>query len=283
MMRVDGVGRENIQGTSPIQAMDTVSKNLRTQIANAQKQLQELAANKEMEPEEKMERRKEIQQRITELNAQLRQHEIELRHEKQQRMGETRQSEQARKQEAEQRVKNTPGGRLNTGLPQGSMEAMISADRAVGQAKVQGNVATAMKGRANVLKSEIEHSARGAAVEKKQESVADIEMRLEELTKEQVQSLNQAGKQIDEAEKDAREERKAEAEKQEEIKHTGKTGRTEERGKAAGEILDREEIGRVGKKGEEIEEYEKEKSGENTQDKNLQVQMSAYRKVDILL
>ena len=76
-MRVDGVNRETIQGASPIQAMDSVSKNLRAQIANAQKQLQELAANKEMEPEEKMERRKEIQQRITELNAQLRQHEME--------------------------------------------------------------------------------------------------------------------------------------------------------------------------------------------------------------
>lgn len=248
-MRVDGVNRENIQGASPIQAMDSVSKNLRAQIANAQKQLQELAANKEMEPEEKMERRKEIQQRITELNAQLRQHEIELRHEKQQQTEETGQSEQARRQEAKQRAENAPGGRSNTGLSQGSMEAMVSADRAIGQAKVQGNVAVAMRGRANVLKSEIEHSVRGAAVEKKQESMADIEARLEELAKEQTQNLNQAGKQIDEAEKDAREERKAKAEKQEKdgsVTHT-------------------------------------EKNRENTQNKNVQVQMPAYRKVDILL
>ncbi len=284
-MRVDGVNKETIQGASPIQAMDSVSKNLRAQIANAQKQLQELAANKEMEPEEKMERRKEIQQRITELNAQLRQHEIELRHEKQRQTGETAQSEQARRQEAKQRAENAPGGRLNTGLAQGSMEAMVSADRAIGQAKVQGNVAVAMRGRANVLKSEIEHSVRGAAVEKKQERVADIEARLEELAKEQAQSLNQAGRQIDEAEKDAREERKAEAKKQEKdgsVTHTEKTGETEKREKTVGGALNTREIDRVGEKEDKIEE-EKEKNRENTQDKNVQVQMPAYRKVDILL
>ncbi len=42
------------------------------------------------------------------------------------------------------------------------------------------------------------------------------------------------------------------------------------------------EIDRVGEKEDKIEE-EKEKNRENTQDKNVQVQMPAYRKVDILL
>ncbi len=54
-MRVDGIGGESKPSRVLAQAADPVSKNIQAQIANAQKQLQELAANKEMEPEEKME------------------------------------------------------------------------------------------------------------------------------------------------------------------------------------------------------------------------------------
>nr|MDE7325420.1 FlxA-like family protein [Lachnospiraceae bacterium] len=188
-MKVDGIGREGMQGNIKAQATDSVSKNLRAQIVNAQKQLQELAANKDMEPEEKMERRKEIQQQITDLNAQLRQHEVELRQEKQQQQ-QAKQSVQSKKQEAEKKAETAPGGKQGMGMSQGSMEAMISANRSVGQAKIQGKVASAMKARANVLKSEIEHSGRGAAVEKKQQDVADIEDQLEKIATEQAQSLN---------------------------------------------------------------------------------------------
>ena len=49
---------------------DSVSKNIQNQIANAQKELQELSSNKEMSIEEKMNRRQEIQQQITDLNNQ---------------------------------------------------------------------------------------------------------------------------------------------------------------------------------------------------------------------
>lgn len=290
-MRIDGTLKENMGGGLTAQASDPVSKNLRAQIANAQKQLQELAANKDMEPEEKMERRKEIQQQIADLNAQLRQHEMELRQEKQQQV---KQSAQARKQEAERAAENAPGGKPDAGLTKGSMEAMISAERAVGQAKVQGNVALAMESRANVLKSEIKHSARGAATEKKQESVADIEKRMEELAKEQAQSLNRAGEELSEAAKDARAERKAEKEKQEEkagAEHkvaaknakygqpeTGALGTT---GKKTADAGRPEEKTEEPVKWRQAGEDEAERA--DSAKKESQVTIPYYRKVDILL
>ena len=51
-----------------LQENDSVSKNLRNQIANAQKRLQELGKNEEMPLEEKMKKRQEIQKEIANLN-----------------------------------------------------------------------------------------------------------------------------------------------------------------------------------------------------------------------
>ena len=55
-MKINGLNGVNSQssGTGMMQSNDSVSKNLQNQIANAQKQLQELSANKEMSMEEKM-------------------------------------------------------------------------------------------------------------------------------------------------------------------------------------------------------------------------------------
>ncbi len=66
------------------QATDSYSRNIQNQIANAQKQLQELSSNKDMTQEEKMTKRQELQQQISDLNMQLRQHQVEQRREKQQ-------------------------------------------------------------------------------------------------------------------------------------------------------------------------------------------------------
>lgn len=66
------------------QATDSYSRNIQNQIANAQKQLQELSSNKDMTQEEKMTKREELQQQISDLNMQLRQHQTEQRREKQQ-------------------------------------------------------------------------------------------------------------------------------------------------------------------------------------------------------
>ncbi|MDE5596232.1 MAG: FlxA-like family protein [Lachnospiraceae bacterium] len=69
------------------QAVDSYSRNIQNQIADAQKQLQELSSNKDMTQEEKMTKRQEIQQQISDLNMQLRQHQMETRRQRQQKNG----------------------------------------------------------------------------------------------------------------------------------------------------------------------------------------------------
>lgn len=82
-MTVNGINGVNTQAgqMGRNQATDSYSRNLRKQIADAQKQLQELSSNEQMAPEEKMKKRQEIQQRINDLNLQLRQHQMEQRRE----------------------------------------------------------------------------------------------------------------------------------------------------------------------------------------------------------
>ena len=65
-MTVNGVGNatyckrsDSIGGNMQ---MDSISRNLKNQIANAQKKLQELSSNQELSLEEKMKKRQEIQQ-----------------------------------------------------------------------------------------------------------------------------------------------------------------------------------------------------------------------------
>lgn len=85
-MKINGINGTNTQmGQMGMnQAADSYSRNIQSQIANAQKQLQELSSNEEMTLEEKMKKRQEIQQQISDLNMQLRQHQMEQRKEKQQ-------------------------------------------------------------------------------------------------------------------------------------------------------------------------------------------------------
>ena len=177
-------------------ATDSVSKNIQNQIANAQKQLQELSANKDMSIEEKMKKRQEIQQQITDLNNQLRQHQIEQRKE-----------QQAKKSSMDDMLggsrKTTPkAGTQSTGLSQASMKAMISADSAMAQAQVQGSVATRMEGRAGVLESEIKlDMARGDDVEKKKEELAEVEQKAVQAESAQMNTLATANKELEEAAK----------------------------------------------------------------------------------
>ena len=67
-MTVNGISGANngMQAGSSgrITQMDSVSKNIQNQIANAQKKLQELSSNEELSMEDKMKKRQEIQQEI---------------------------------------------------------------------------------------------------------------------------------------------------------------------------------------------------------------------------
>ena len=176
------------------QGTDAVSKNLQNQIANAQKQMQELGENKEMSLEEKMKKRQEIQQQISDLQNQLRQHQIEQRKENQQKssssmddmLGGNRQAAKAKK-----------GG---TGMSSASMQAIISADSSMHQVKVQGAVKSEMEGKAGVLESEIKlDEARGGDTTKKREELAEVEAKAQDITASQMEILSKTEKDLKEA------------------------------------------------------------------------------------
>ena len=179
-----------------MQSNDSVSKNIQNQIANAQKQLQELSANKEMSIEEKMKKRQEIQQQITDLNNQLRQHQIEQRKEQQ-----AKKSSMDDMLGGKRKVSSKAGSQSN-GLSQASMKAMLSADSAIAQSKVQGSVATKMDGRAGVLEAEIKLDiARGGDVTKKKEELAEVQQKAIVAEAAQLDTLTDANKELEEAAK----------------------------------------------------------------------------------
>ena len=207
-MKINGINGANTQmGQMGMnQATDSYSRNIQSQIANAQKQLQELSSNEEMTLEEKMKKRQEIQQQISDLNMQLRQHQAEQRKEKQ----------QAKASSMDDMIGGTKSkaGEKGIGMSQASMTAMISADTSIKQAKVQGSVATSMEGRAGVLESEIKNN-HGADVTKKKEELADVTQKAQAATASQMNTLAEANKAMEEAAVAERNDNKASGAKEE--------------------------------------------------------------------
>ena len=167
-MRINGFSGTNMQsGTMGMaQGNDSVSKNIQNQIANAKQKLQDLSSNEEMSLEDKMKKRQEIQQEINNLNQQLRQHQIEQRKEQQ--------SKNSSSMDDMVAGTSNTSKKKDTGLSQASMQAMISADSSMKQAKVQGSMATQIEGRASVLESEIKQDAGKGNTEKKEEELAEL-------------------------------------------------------------------------------------------------------------
>ncbi len=175
---------------------DSVSRNIKNQIARANEKLQELSANQDMTMEQKMKKRQEIQQEITVLNQQLRQHQIEQRKEAQSKKGSGEDMPDSR------RADNEKAGGKGAGLTASSMEAMISADSSMKQARVHGSMAAQMEGRAGVVESEIKMDrSRGSDTEKKEEELADLKVRAGAAKAAQVSTLAEAGREIKEAAK----------------------------------------------------------------------------------
>lgn len=191
---VDGVsmqaGQPGLQ-----QESDMISKNLKNQISELQKELKELSSNTQLGGEEKMKKRQEIQKQISDLNMQLRQRQIELRREKQQ---EKASSDDVFGTGAYKDGAGTAD--KGNGLSQASMEAMISADASVKQASRQGSVAAKMEGHARVLESEIKlDSARGGDVSSKQAELAKTEQKAADAATAQLDTLSKADKMMKEA------------------------------------------------------------------------------------
>jgi len=210
-MKINGTNGANTQMVQMgmNQAADSYSKNIQNQIANAQKQLQEISSNEDMTLEEKMKKRQEIQQQISDLNMQLRQHQIEQRKEKQQAKGSSMDDMLG----GTGNTGSAKAGNKNTGLSQASMTAMISADTSIKQAKVQGSVAASMEGRANVLKAEVKQD--GGNVEAKKKEIAELEQKAENATASQMNTLAEANKTMEEAAEAERNDNKASESKEE--------------------------------------------------------------------
>lgn len=222
-MTINGISGANTQAAQigMNQAMDSYSKNIQNQIANAQKQLQELSSNEEMTLEEKMKKRQEIQQQISDLNMQLRQHQIEQRKEQQSKGASMDDMLGGNRTAAK-------SGNKGSGRSQASMQAMISADSSMKQAKVQGSVATQMQGRANVLKAEIKQSG---STEAKEAELADLEQKAVNATASQMNTLAEANKAVSEAAAAERTEKKtSDAKEEKEAQAEGKTEKTADSG-----------------------------------------------------
>ena len=195
-MRINGFNAANTQtGTvDMVQANDSVSRNIQNQIANAQQKLQDLASNEEMSLEDKMKKRQEIQQEINNLNQQLRQHQIEQRSRKQ--------SKNVSSMDDMMAGTNDTSAGKGAGLSQAGMQAMISADSSMKQARVQGKVATQLEGKSGVLASEIKmDKGRGAGTEKKEAELADLQAKTQSATAAQMSTLANAKKSMEEVAK----------------------------------------------------------------------------------
>ncbi|MCI8937770.1 MAG: hypothetical protein HFI44_13130 [Lachnospiraceae bacterium] len=200
MMTIGNVNGTAFQGASKpagnMQA-DPVSRNIQNQIANAQKKLKDLSADDKMTPEEKMKKRQEIQQEIANLQQQLRQHQIEQKREQQ--------SKDSSAEEAtggSRKSGAAKSGAKGAGLSTASMQAMISADSSVNQAKAQGSAATKMEGRAGVLEAEIKlDKGRGGStgIASKEAELAEAKSKAQEAQTSQMNTLADANRTLEEA------------------------------------------------------------------------------------
>lgn len=186
-MKVNGTGTTNMQAGifSQADAGDTVSRNLQSQIAGVQKQLQELSSDDRMSLEEKMKKRQELQKQAADLNNQLRQHQIEERKKKQQ-------EKEQKKTGTDTRQKQSTAQGTGCGLSGEIMQAMIGADVSVKQAKIQSSTAGRLEGKARVLETEAKYSSDEAVVERKQGEAAALQAKAQTAVQAQMDTLAEA-------------------------------------------------------------------------------------------
>lgn len=206
-MRISGSAIGTERGIHAGQRMDSVSRNIQKQIAEAQRKIQELSSNENMTPEEKMKKRQELQQEIMNLNQQLQQHQLQQRKQQQSKASSMDEMLGGKQQTAKE-------GKQAAGFSQAGMQAIISAGSSLKQAQAQGGVATRMENRARVLKGEIKQDAGKGNIEAKEAELAKLEQKAENASTLQGNTLAGANKALQEAgkteQKDGRGENKTE-------------------------------------------------------------------------
>lgn len=216
MMRISNANyNSNAKSLRMNQSMgkDSYSKNIQNQIANKQKELQNLAKAEDMSVEEKLKKKQEIEKEIADLTLQLRQHQIEQRNKQQQQKSSSKDDSLGASKSKQAAQKE------GTGISQASMKALISADSSMKQAQVQGSAATKLNGRAGVLEAEIKQDkAREVNTEKKEAELSDIQDKILTTVSSQMSTLSDAIETINEAASEERESEKTEAKKTEQSK-----------------------------------------------------------------
>ena len=183
---VNGSGSPVLQAGAG-QAEDAQSRNIRKQIEEAQKKLQEVSANGELSSEDKMKKRQEIQKQISDLRMQLRQHQTELK--KQQ-----REEKRAAENNSDSEGK---AGEQNAGLSTAGIKAVISSETSMKQAKVQNGVVAKMEGKAGVLEAEIKQDSRnGGDTSAKDAELAETKNRAKEAEASGMKSLKEANRKV---------------------------------------------------------------------------------------
>lgn len=230
-MRISGANGGNPSaGQAGLQQTDSVSRDIQKQIANKQKELQNLSSDQHITMEEKAKKRQELLKEISDLQNQLRQHQIEQR----------REAMNAKKdQEKDNSMEETTGGKRKRtpnsrekGMSQAGMKAMISADSAMKQAQVQGSTASEMENRASILKTEIKlDKSRGADVSKKEEELAQMEEGAAKANQSQIRTLDAANEELRDSQKAETEE-----DRQEELERKGE--KDSEQDKEPGKVVD---------------------------------------------
>lgn len=227
-MQVNGISGGNglmAAGAAP-QGQDAVSRSIKQQIAELQKQMQQLSSNSDISAEEKMKKRQELQKEISSLNMELRQHRIEQQNAERQKAAE--------KQDRSSEASEPTGGKKAShqeGISQAGMQSIISGDASVKQAKIQGSVAKQAEGRANVLKAEMKQDGPGKSTEAKEKQLARAEQTAAAAQSAQADTLAEANRTLKEAGKEELEETekagdKIEKNQEEDGTKTEKAGQT---------------------------------------------------------
>lgn len=208
-------------------AMDAQSRNIQKQITEAQKELQEISVRGDLSQEEKMKKRQEIQKQISDLKMQLRQHQTEVK----------RQEQEEKRAAAEAGKGSGKTGEPDNGFSAAGMQAVLSADVSMKQARVQKSTADQLEGKAKVLEIEIKQDGRtGGNTERKEAELAEVNKRAAAAAASGISTLKEANQKAEGAAETEQESKvkEADAKTQKAVKGTEEEKAEKEKEEAGG-------------------------------------------------
>ncbi len=194
-MQISGIGGGN--DVRPISMPKSTGNNpevdnLQKQIEAKRKQLSDLQNDDRMSPEQKQRKREEIQQEISELEAQKNAAEMAAK----QKEREEAQERQA-KSSGDSYSRNQDGD--TSRISARGMQAMISASQSMEMAEIKGNIRNSFEDEASILETEIKlDEGKGVVSERKQDELADINVKTKTLGQENARDLQRANEEIEE-------------------------------------------------------------------------------------